>query len=121
MVTKIIWKRNVFMEIWNEEIFIEISSDIAADKDTCFSIKKTFNILVQSARQCYVKLDKSLKRYDFKHMQVDHCLLIKHSSTDDHYVDDYLTIGTDEAIYQSHSHWKALGLANSLITWNKGL
>ena len=85
-----------------EEIFMEIPQGMDADKEDCLSLNKTIYGLVQSARQFYIKLVEALKSCGFKGSEVDPCLWTKHSSLGmvmmAIYVDDCLTIGTDEAI-----------------------
>jgi Reverse transcriptase (RNA-dependent DNA polymerase) len=85
-----------------EETFMDIPPGMEVDKDECLTLKKTICGLVKSAIQFYVKLVEALKSCGFKESQIDPCLWINNTSSGiilmAIYVDDCLTIGTDEAI-----------------------
>jgi hypothetical protein len=86
----------------NEEIFMEVPEGMQATKQENFSLNKTIYGRVQSARQFYHKLVEVLNSCDFKGSEVDAYLWTKHSSLGmvfiAIYVDDCLTIGTEESI-----------------------
>jgi hypothetical protein len=85
-----------------EKIFMEVPEGMDASKEDCLSLNKTMHSLVQSARKFYIKSVEALKSCVFTVSEVDPCLWTKHSLLGmvmiAIYVDDCLTIGTEEAI-----------------------
>jgi hypothetical protein len=81
---------------------MEILEGMDAAKEDCLSLNKTIYVLVQSERHLHIKLVEVLKSCGFKGSEVDPYLWIKHSSLGMVmiviYVDDFHTIGTEEAI-----------------------
>ena len=97
-----------------EETFMDIPPVMKADKDECLTLKKIICGLVKSAIHFYVKLVEALKSCGFKESQVDPCLWTKNTSSGivlmTIYVDDCLTIETDEAINEVIESLKDTGL-----------
>ena len=99
---KIIDVETAFLHGELKEIFMSIPPGMEADKDECLTLKKTIYGLVQSSRHFYMKLVEALESCGFKASQIDGFLWIKTTSSGIAlmaiYVDNWLTIGTDEAI-----------------------
>jgi hypothetical protein len=82
--------------------FMEIPSGIEVGDGKFLVLKKTIYGLVQDARQIHVKFVKALKSCGFIGSLADRCLWVKQSNTGTFmiviYVDNWLTIGSDEGI-----------------------
>jgi hypothetical protein len=85
-----------------ESILMEIPSDMEVDDGKCRALTIIVYGLLQSVRQLYVKPVKALKSCGFTGTFVYPCLWVKQFNTGivmmAIYVDDCLTIGSDEVI-----------------------
>jgi hypothetical protein len=85
-----------------KEILLGISEGMDPSKKDCLSLNKSINGLVQSASQFLIELVEELNCCGLKGSEVDPYLSTKQISLEmlmnPIYVDDCLTIGTEEAI-----------------------
>jgi hypothetical protein len=100
---KIIYIETAFLHgDLEESIFMEIPSGMEVGDSKCLNLKKAIYGIVQSSRQFDVKLIKALKIFGLTDSLIDPCLWVKQSNTGilmmAIYVDNCLTIGSDEDI-----------------------
>jgi hypothetical protein len=101
-----------------EEIFMEIPEGMDAAKEYCLSLNKKIYAMVQNERQFHVKLVEALKSWGFKASEVNPYLWTKSSLLGMVmiviYVDDFLTIGIEEAIEEVIlKHFRGLNYTTS--------